>query len=57
LPEGQLGEIVFNNPVAQRATVGDATTEEVWYERPAFHRFASSPSRNQTPAGFNRRDV
>jgi FMN phosphatase YigB (HAD superfamily) len=30
LPEGQLAEIVFANPVAQRATVGEATTEEIW---------------------------
>jgi epoxide hydrolase-like predicted phosphatase len=32
LPEGRLGEIVYRNPVSQRATVGDATTEEVWAE-------------------------
>jgi epoxide hydrolase-like predicted phosphatase len=32
LSEGQLVETVFNNPVARRATVGDATTEEVWVE-------------------------
>jgi len=32
LPEGQLAQIVFNNPVAQRATVGETTTEKVWNE-------------------------
>ncbi len=32
ISEGQLGEIIFNNPVSRRATVGEATTEEVWNE-------------------------
>jgi epoxide hydrolase-like predicted phosphatase len=32
LGEGQLAEIIFTNPVAQRATVGDATAEETWEE-------------------------
>jgi len=32
LGEGQLAEIIFNNPVAQRAMVGDATPEQVWVE-------------------------
>jgi putative hydrolase of the HAD superfamily len=32
LSEGQLARIIFDNPVAQRAVVGDATTEEVWNE-------------------------
>ena len=30
LPEGQLGELLFGNPVAERATVGKATDEEMW---------------------------
>ena len=31
LVEGQLSEIVYCNPVAQRATVGEATEREVWH--------------------------
>ena len=31
LPEGRLSEIVYGNPVAQRATVGEATETEVWH--------------------------
>ncbi len=30
LSEGQLVEVVYANPVAQRATVGEATAEEAW---------------------------
>jgi putative hydrolase of the HAD superfamily len=30
LPEGQLAEIVYANPIAQRATVGEAAEQEVW---------------------------
>jgi FMN phosphatase YigB (HAD superfamily) len=30
LPEGQLGEILFANPVAERAIVGKATEQEMW---------------------------
>lgn len=30
LPKGQLAEIVFTNSIAQRATVGQATPDEVW---------------------------
>jgi epoxide hydrolase-like predicted phosphatase len=30
LPEGQLGEVLFVNPVAERAMVGEATEEEMW---------------------------
>jgi putative hydrolase of the HAD superfamily len=30
LPEGQLGEVLFTNPVAERAIVGKATPEEFW---------------------------
>lgn len=30
LAEGELAEIVFNSPVSQRATVGQATDEDVW---------------------------
>ena len=32
LPKGRLAEIVFDNPVAARATVGQAETHEVWAE-------------------------
>ena len=32
LGEGQLAEIIFNNPVARHATVGDATPEQAWAE-------------------------
>jgi len=32
LSKGQLAEIVFTNPVARRATVGQATPDEVWQE-------------------------
>lgn len=32
LSDGQLAEIVFTNPVARRATVGQATPEDVWRE-------------------------
>ena len=32
LSEGQLAEIVFTNPIAQLATVGQATPDEVWQE-------------------------
>jgi glucose-1-phosphatase len=32
LPAGDLVKVVFDNPVAQRATVGEATREEVWVE-------------------------
>jgi len=32
LSKGQLAEIVFTNPVAWRATVGQATPDEVWQE-------------------------
>jgi FMN phosphatase YigB (HAD superfamily) len=42
LPEGQLAEIVFANPVAQRATVGEATPEEVWAH--VGRRLALSPA-------------
>ena len=30
LSQGQLAEIVFSHPVAQRATLGQATPDEVW---------------------------
>jgi putative hydrolase of the HAD superfamily len=30
LAEGQLDQIVFGNPIARRATVGQATAEDVW---------------------------
>jgi len=30
LPEGQLGEVLYGNPVAERAMVGKATDEEMW---------------------------
>lgn len=30
LSEGQLFQLIFGNPVAQRATVGKATEEEIW---------------------------
>ena len=30
LPEGELTEIIFTHPVAQRAVVGDATPEDLW---------------------------
>jgi epoxide hydrolase-like predicted phosphatase len=30
LPEGQLGKILYANPVAERAMVGEATEEEMW---------------------------
>jgi FMN phosphatase YigB (HAD superfamily) len=30
LPEGQLGELLFANPVAERAIVGQATEQEMW---------------------------
>ncbi len=30
LAEGELADIVFNSPVSQRATVGQATDEDVW---------------------------
>jgi FMN phosphatase YigB (HAD superfamily) len=42
LPDGQLAEIVFANPVAQRATVGEATPEEVWAH--VGRRLALSPA-------------
>lgn len=32
LGKGQLAEIIFNSPVAQRATIGDATPEQAWEE-------------------------
>jgi putative hydrolase of the HAD superfamily len=32
LSEGQLIDIVFDNPISQQALVGDATPEEVWLE-------------------------
>jgi FMN phosphatase YigB (HAD superfamily) len=32
LSGGQLAEIVFTNPVALRATIGEATPEGVWRE-------------------------
>jgi epoxide hydrolase-like predicted phosphatase len=32
LPKGRLAEIVFTNPVAERATLGQATPDEVWQE-------------------------
>jgi epoxide hydrolase-like predicted phosphatase len=32
LEAGQLAKLVFDNPVAQRATVGEATEAEVWRE-------------------------
>jgi epoxide hydrolase-like predicted phosphatase len=32
LPEGKLAEIVFENPAAALATVGQASTDEVWAE-------------------------
>jgi HAD superfamily hydrolase (TIGR01549 family) len=32
LSKGQLAEIVFTSPAAQRATVGKATPDEVWQE-------------------------
>jgi FMN phosphatase YigB (HAD superfamily) len=30
LPEGELGEIVYTNPVAQQALVGNATADQTW---------------------------
>jgi epoxide hydrolase-like predicted phosphatase len=30
LPEGQLGEMLYANPVAERVMVGEATEEEMW---------------------------
>jgi putative hydrolase of the HAD superfamily len=30
LPPGQLGEVLFANPIAERALVGKATQEEMW---------------------------
>jgi putative hydrolase of the HAD superfamily len=42
LPEGQLGEIVYGNPIAQRATVGEATEKEMWDH--VGHRFLLPPA-------------
>ena len=42
LPKGQLGEVLFANPVAERALVGKATQEEMWDH--VGRRFRLSPA-------------